>query len=63
MADEADVAQKIVDLNLEIALSKRAPALPKGNCHNCKEVLPKDKSFCDQDCEDDFNLRQKHFAR
>ncbi len=63
MADEADIAQKYVDLNLAIALSKRAPVIPRGQCHNCDEVLPKDKAFCDQDCENDFQLRNKHFAR
>lgn len=63
MADFADEAQVITDTHLEIALRntrEQAPQLrPHGMCHNCQEPLTDTVYFCDTDCRDDWEWREK----
>jgi hypothetical protein len=52
--DDADRAQKQTDLELKIALQKRAPELPEtGVCHWCIDPIESGR-FCDSYCRDDF---------
>lgn len=71
MADEADMAQELEELALKHALAHRkagANLPPKGSCYNCAEALPPVKEgkelrhvriFCDKDCGDDWEEREK----
>jgi hypothetical protein len=52
--DAADEAQKLEQMNIDKALSKRNQTLPfTGLCHYCTEAVEAG-NFCDADCRDDF---------
>lgn len=52
--DDADRAQKEIDLELNLALKNRAREVPEtGSCHWCKEPIQKGH-FCDAYCRNDF---------
>lgn len=58
--DIADQAQDEESVLLEVALSKRAPALAyKSKCHWCDEPVGANAHFCDADCRRDFELHQR----
>lgn len=71
MADEADMAHELEELERRNALANmpKGPRLePRGSCYNCGEPLTKGKGksktlnqklFCDGDCADDWERRQK----
>lgn len=43
-----------------IAKARRAPSLrPVGQCYNCGELVGGNKLFCDADCRDDWQKRQR----
>lgn len=50
-----------MDRDLAIAASHRhAPALtPVGVCYNCESSVPDGACFCDRDCRDDYERRQR----
>ena len=62
MSDSADLAADSHEIQINALISQRSaePHLPIiGKCHNCKEPLPKGERFCDADCRDDFEKRQR----
>ena len=66
MADDADLAQDEIDGNLQRArlfAETGARLIATRRCHNCDEVLEKaDQLFCDQECEKDFQKRERSKA-
>lgn len=61
MADIADRADAVTELNLKIALDKRhkeARLRPVGSCYNCSEAI-ENGLFCDADCRDDYEKRER----
>jgi len=66
MADEADRAR--LEIESELAHARRAaqPTLrlmPIGYCHNCEEQLVRaGRLFCDQECAQDFEKRERGLA-
>lgn len=51
--DDADRAQKEIDLNLTLSLQNRKQELQEdGACHWCEELID-DGLFCDSECRDD----------
>ncbi|EBS4549033.1 DUF2116 family Zn-ribbon domain-containing protein [Salmonella enterica] len=63
MADEADIASESEQLRTDAALSGRERhELPETeHCHNCGEIISAGL-FCDADCRDDFEKREKFSA-
>lgn len=64
MADECDQALDTQEFhtNLAILNALRTPTrTPTGFCRNCGVPLHPDKSFCDADCRDDFELRARRY--
>ena len=63
MADLADLGAAREELDRELALKTRAPEGPRptGHCHNCGEMIEGD-AFCDVDCRDDWQARQRRGA-
>lgn len=63
MTDVSDRATQQEELARDAALSharNRAPLLlPVGECHNCEAVLDDPLLFCDSDCRDDWQLRNR----
>ena len=59
MSDWADEACAMEGLYLAAALTQRIPLKISlnGTCHNCAE--PSDELFCDADCRDDYEQREK----
>jgi len=63
-ADPVDRAsleeQRNLQLNIQAALAKTVKALPYiGQCYNCDELLPPGNRFCDADCRDDHQKRER----
>lgn len=60
-----DTSDRATQRELEICADalrevRRFPALPyTGRCHNCGEVTGNDMRFCDADCRDDFERRER----
>lgn len=55
--DDADMAQKIQEQALEIALAnqKTKPRKnPTGRCLWCSDATDEQSMFCDADCRDDY---------
>jgi hypothetical protein len=63
MADDADLAQVEIDGNVQRArlTVQGAPRLvATGRCQNCDEALEgAEQLFCDQECEKDFQKRER----
>ena len=62
MADDADRAQDQIEAELAHARSAaqtKLKLLPMGQCHNCDEPLRGEKLFCDQECAEDFEKRER----
>ncbi|MBM7070901.1 DUF2116 family Zn-ribbon domain-containing protein [Shewanella sp. 202IG2-18] len=62
MSDNADIAADLQEQHIKAALSSRdtSPKLKfTGYCHNCEESLKEGERFCDADCRDDFEQRQR----
>lgn len=50
-----------MEKELALRLMVRRPELqPTGSCHNCGEAVLADARFCDPDCRDDFEKREKN---
>lgn len=57
MADEADLAQAVIDLLLDASMQgvkKPGWPMPTGVCLNCGEPLKPGLRWCDADCRDDW---------
>ena len=62
MADDADRAQEQIEAELAHARSAaqtRLKLLPIGHCHNCDEPLRGGQLFCDHECAEDFEKRER----
>lgn len=63
MADEADIAGDIERERLDVLILNRDRySLPEtGHCYNCGEIVPCGL-FCDPDCRDDYEKRERFNA-
>lgn len=63
MTDIYDQATEREERDRELAIKVAAtPVLQMpftGYCYNCEELISQHKHFCDADCRDDWQLRQK----
>ena len=61
MADIVDLGNDRAEEMLQDALNtrKREHLPPKGRCYNCDESVPVPHRFCDADCRDDWEKRNK----
>lgn len=62
MADDIDRARERESMDREraIAAACARQALPyTGACHNCDAALEPPLHFCDSDCRDDYQKREK----
>lgn len=60
-ADFADLAQDLIENNIDKAISKRRQTLSlpfSGFCLCCKEPVA-ERRFCDKDCRELYEARQK----
>jgi len=60
--DQLDQAQEFEELRRADALrdqARKPKMLPKGCCYNCEASLFNGGCFCDIDCRDDYELREK----
>jgi hypothetical protein len=65
MADDADRAQEQIEAELVHARSAaqtKLKLLPIGRCYNCDEALRGRQLFCDQECAEDFEKRERAHA-
>lgn len=56
MSDVVDVANKVVEQQIENKLHERKKVfiwLPRGVCNWCEEPVPSMHKFCDTDCRND----------
>lgn len=62
MADIADDANDLAQLEINSILSNRIPtqAAYYKLCRFCKEPTPDGHAFCDEDCRDDFDRINKN---
>jgi hypothetical protein len=69
MANEADIANDLVEHNLQESLKKAKEDLavlngiPKGICRNCDSAISDLLYFCDRDCVQDFEYRTQLQSR
>ena len=64
MADEIDRGNETADMTLAgyiAAVRARAhlTMAPTGSCHNCDEPVNPGRLFCDAECREDYDYRQK----
>ena len=61
MADIIDQAQDLIEKEAASRLAARRFTFlaPTGECYNCGEVVAHDRLFCDADCRDDYDRRQR----
>lgn len=61
MADIADIANDHNEMMLNAIVANRKPVEKKYylRCRNCFELTNDGKQFCDKDCQDDFEKRNK----
>lgn len=62
MPDAADIAQSHQEALEEAGafITKQPVKWPaKGECYNCEEPLPAGASFCDADCREDHEGRER----
>ena len=63
MSDFADLASEREELDRALALRaafRHEQPLPAiGQCHNCQASLPQGVRFCDCDCRNDYDARQR----
>lgn len=64
MPDLADLAsdREMLDTARAVAAARQPASgapVPCGLCHNCDEPLGEGLSFCDRDCCDDWEIRQR----
>lgn len=59
--DEADITSQRQEQELAFLLRARRPVQiqPKGACYFCDEPVSDKRLFCDSDCRDDWERRQK----
>lgn len=50
------------DRELALALARQGVEIipVTGKCHNCSASVPNGHRFCDVDCRDDWQLRNRH---
>ncbi len=54
-----DREEKDRDLAMAIARSWVDPTPPRGCCYNCDEPVAGDSRFCDADCQQDWQRRNR----
>lgn len=64
MPDFADLAAEREQIDTERAISaaragSSAEPVPCGQCHNCLEPVGEGARFCDADCRDDWQQRNR----
>lgn len=62
MADEVDRGNDQAEQTLQhlVAQARRVRALmPVGRCYNCEEHVEINRLFCDLDCREDYDRRQR----
>jgi len=60
MSSVDDTASDTEALFLSIAMKVRKPELKAtGQCLNCEVEVPEGRKFCDQDCREDWSLRNE----
>ena len=63
MADDIDIASELeLDFQRRAIEAHRTGAKtlkPFGYCYNCEEQVTGSRIFCDQDCAEDYELRQR----
>lgn len=61
MSDIIDQANDLIEREMAARLAaRRAPTLPAtGECHNCEAPLDGELRFCDADCRNDYDRRQR----
>lgn len=62
MTDLADIADRDGEFLHDLAMRELAmrPRLsPTGYCHNCGEPVLEGDFFCDSDCRDDYERRER----
>ena len=61
MADIIDQANEVAEIHLKAALSQRMLEGPraKGQCHNCGYPLLEPYRWCNDDCKEDWEKRQR----
>lgn len=65
MCDEIDQAQKLEQLNIDIGIANRKPAMIfTGFCHfsECRQPITRGL-FCDEGCRDDFEIDERRKGR
>jgi len=65
MADEADLAQAQIEMNIRAAFEnrQRSNLRPIGRCWFCEEALTKSMLFCSSECRDDYDREKAARAR
>jgi hypothetical protein len=61
MADDADLAQHISEQIIELQTKNRVVTRMEftGFCYNCEEPVKMAALFCDKDCRDDYEHRER----
>ena len=63
MPDEIDQAQDHIEKSMAAALeaqrNKRDVMPPNGKCYNCEESVTDGAKFCNIECRQDFELRNR----
>jgi hypothetical protein len=62
MADEADVANDHIEMELAMRISaaRRIVAVPQSTtCLNCEDPVSGGKRYCSKDCQEDDELRAR----
>lgn len=62
MADSADVAAKLQAEEIQHSLQRRRDndgLLYNGRCYNCEEQVESPLRFCDADCREDWEKRNR----
>jgi hypothetical protein len=61
MADDADLAQQISEQIIELQTKNRVVARMDftGFCYNCESPVKHAALFCDKDCRDDYEHRER----
>lgn len=61
MGDLADQAGDLIEreMTMRMATRRQVALPPRRSCYNCDEPLDADARFCDIDCRNDFEYRER----
>ena len=61
MTDIIDQANDLIEREMKMRLAQRRTSVlpPIGECYNCGEHLDGDRRWCDADCRDDHDKRER----